>query len=103
MVNSSAVVGVGLIGAGRIGTSHAQILAERVPAARLAMVADPRPDAAASLADRFGADAVVDPLQLIKDSGVEAVVIAASAEAHADLIVACAAAGNQSSARSQLH
>jgi myo-inositol 2-dehydrogenase/D-chiro-inositol 1-dehydrogenase len=57
------------------------------------MVADPRPDAGASLADRFGANAVLDPLQLIKDNSVEAVVIAASSEAHADLIVACAAAG----------
>ena len=93
MAHSSPMIGVGLIGAGRIGTSHAQILAERVPGARLAMVADPRPDAAASLGDRFGADAVVDPLQLIKDNSVEAVVIAASTEAHADLIVACAAAG----------
>src|SRR5829696_1116790 len=93
MTPSSSIIGVGLIGAGRIGTSHAQILAERMPGVRLAMVADPRPDAAASLADRFGADAVVDPLQLIKDNSVEAVVIAASAEAHADLIVACAAAG----------
>jgi len=93
MAHSFAKVGVGLIGAGRIGTSHAQILAERVPGARLVMVADPRPDAAASLANRFDADAVVDPLRLIKDDSVEAVVIAASAEAHADLIVASAAAG----------
>ena len=92
-MNSSSRIGVGLIGAGRIGTSHAQILAERVPGARLAMVADPRPDAAASLANRFGAKAIVDPLQLITDNSVEAVVIAASAEAHADLIVACAEVG----------
>jgi myo-inositol 2-dehydrogenase / D-chiro-inositol 1-dehydrogenase len=93
MTPSSSIIGVGLIGAGRIGTSHAQILAERVPRAELTMVADTRTEAAGSLADRFGADAVADPLQLIKDSSVEAVVIAASAEAHADLIVACAAAG----------
>lgn len=93
MVDSFSRIGIGLIGAGRIGTSHAQILAERVPGARLAMVADPRPDAARSLADHFRADAVVDPFQLIKDDNVEAVVITASSEAHADLIVACAAAG----------
>jgi len=49
MANSFPMIGVGLIGAGRIGTSHAQILAERVPGARLAMVADPRPDAACPL------------------------------------------------------
>src|SRR5215211_3459465 len=93
MTPSSSIIGVGLIGAGRIGTSHAQILAERVPGAQLTMVADTRTDAAGSLADRFGADAVADPLQLIKDNSVDAVVIAASAEAHADLIVTCAAAG----------
>jgi myo-inositol 2-dehydrogenase / D-chiro-inositol 1-dehydrogenase len=61
VVDSFSRIGIGLIGAGRIGTSHAQILAERVPGARLAMVADPRPDAARSLADHFRADAVVDP------------------------------------------
>ena len=93
MTPSSSIIGVGLIGAGRIGTSHAQILAERVPGAQLTMVADTRTGAAGSLADRFGADAVADPLQLIKDNSVDAVVIAASAEAHADLIVACASAG----------
>ena len=40
-------VRIGLIGAGRIGTSHARILARRVPGARLVAVADPRPGAAA--------------------------------------------------------
>ena len=37
---------IGLIGAGRIGTSHAGLVAEHVPGARLAAVADPRPGAA---------------------------------------------------------
>ena len=39
-------VRVGLIGTGRIGTSHAQVLARRVPGARLVAVADPRPGTA---------------------------------------------------------
>ena len=34
-------VGIGLIGAGRIGASHARVIAERVPGARLVAVADP--------------------------------------------------------------
>jgi myo-inositol 2-dehydrogenase/D-chiro-inositol 1-dehydrogenase len=93
-VNQSAPeIAVGLIGAGRIGTSHAQILAERVPGARLAMVADPRPEAGEALAGRFGARAVTDPHQLIKDPDIGAVVIAASSEAHSGLIIAAAEAG----------
>jgi myo-inositol 2-dehydrogenase/D-chiro-inositol 1-dehydrogenase len=86
-------VRVGLVGAGRIGTSHATLLSRRVTGARLVAVADPRPSAAQALADALGCRAVNDPAELFADPEVEAVVIAASAEAHADLIVAAAAAG----------
>ena len=87
------VLSIGLIGAGRIGSSHAQVVAERVPTARLVAVADPRPEAAEALAARFGAQAFTDPTALINHPDVEAVLIAASSEAHADLIVAAASAG----------
>ena len=56
-------------------------------------MADPRPEAAQALADRFGALALADPDELIQDPQVDAVLIAASSKAHADLIVAAAAAG----------
>jgi myo-inositol 2-dehydrogenase/D-chiro-inositol 1-dehydrogenase len=84
---------VGLVGAGRIGTSHAQVIAERVPGARLVAVGDPRREAAQALASRFGARAAADPVELITDPEVEAVVIAASSTAHAELVAAAAAAG----------
>jgi myo-inositol 2-dehydrogenase/D-chiro-inositol 1-dehydrogenase len=84
---------IGLVGAGRIGTSHAELLARRVPGATLRAVADPRPEAAAALASRYGCDAVSDPARLFTDPGIDAVVIAASAEVHAQLIVAATAAG----------
>jgi myo-inositol 2-dehydrogenase / D-chiro-inositol 1-dehydrogenase len=45
-------VRLGLVGAGRIGTSHATLLARQVPDARLRAVADPRPGAAQALADK---------------------------------------------------
>jgi myo-inositol 2-dehydrogenase / D-chiro-inositol 1-dehydrogenase len=92
-VETAVPVAIGLIGAGRIGTLHAGIIAERVPGARLAAVADPRPEAAQALAARYGAHAFTDPIELINDPQIPAVVIAASSEAHADLIVAAAAAG----------
>ena len=86
-------VRIGLVGAGRIGTSHATLLARHVPGADLVAVADPRRDAAESLATRLGCRPVADPAALFADPAVEAVVITASATAHADLVVAATTAG----------
>jgi myo-inositol 2-dehydrogenase/D-chiro-inositol 1-dehydrogenase len=86
-------VRVGLVGAGRIGTSHATLLARRVPGANLVAVADARPGAAEALAASLGCRAIADPADLIADPQIEAVVITAASEAHAELIVAATAAG----------
>jgi myo-inositol 2-dehydrogenase/D-chiro-inositol 1-dehydrogenase len=87
-------VGVGLIGAGWMGAFHAETLARRLPGARLAGVADPAPGAAERLAGSLGADrATTDPAELLADPAVEAVLIAAPARFHADLVVAAAEAG----------
>src|SRR5215218_5154321 len=87
-------VGVALIGSGRMGAFHAETLARRIPGARLAAVADPAPGAADRLAGALGADrAYTDLTQVWDDPAVDAVVIAAPARFHADLVVAAAAAG----------
>jgi myo-inositol 2-dehydrogenase/D-chiro-inositol 1-dehydrogenase len=86
-------VRVGLVGAGRIGSSHAELIARRVPGARLVAVADARPAAAEALAGRLGCRPLTDPEQLVGDDEIEAVVITASTEAHADLISGAAAGG----------
>jgi myo-inositol 2-dehydrogenase/D-chiro-inositol 1-dehydrogenase len=86
-------VRVALVGAGRIGSSHATLLARRVPGARLVTVADPRPGAADRLAEDLGCRAAADPAELFADPDVEAVVITASSQAHAELVVAAASAG----------
>jgi myo-inositol 2-dehydrogenase/D-chiro-inositol 1-dehydrogenase len=81
---------VGLIGAGSIGTFHAETLARRLPGARLAAVADPVPGAA----ERLSAPrAYRDPLDLIADRTIDAVAICSPAATHADLVVAAARAG----------
>src|SRR5689334_15030081 len=86
-------VRVGLIGAGRIGSSHAQLLARRVPEALLTVVADPRPGVAAALAEPLGARGVSEPQEMFADPDVEAVVITASSTAHSALVTAAADAG----------
>jgi myo-inositol 2-dehydrogenase/D-chiro-inositol 1-dehydrogenase len=80
----------GLVGAGWIGTFHAETLATRLPGVRLAAVADPVPGAAA----RFNAPkAYTDPLELIADPSLDAVAICSPASTHTDLVVAAACAG----------
>ncbi len=87
-------VRLALIGSGRMGSFHGETLARRLPDARLVAVADPLPGAAERLAARLGGlPAYTDPTQVLADPGVEAVVIAAPARFHADLVVAAAAAG----------
>jgi myo-inositol 2-dehydrogenase/D-chiro-inositol 1-dehydrogenase len=86
-------VRIGLIGAGRIGASHAAVIARRVPEAQLVAVADPRPGVAAELAESLDARGETSPEAIFAAEDVDAVVIAASSIAHAELIVAAAAAG----------
>jgi myo-inositol 2-dehydrogenase/D-chiro-inositol 1-dehydrogenase len=83
-------IGVALVGSGRMGSFHGESLARRIPGARLVAAADPAPKAA----ERLGADrAYTDPAEAFADPAVDAVVIAAPARFHADLVVAAARAG----------
>ena len=93
-VSGGGVVGVALIGSGRMGAYHGTTLARRLPSARLVAVADPAPGAAEKLAAEWDASsAYTEPAQAYADPAVDAVVIAAPARFHADLIIAAAQAG----------
>ncbi|SNT04100.1 myo-inositol 2-dehydrogenase / D-chiro-inositol 1-dehydrogenase [Geodermatophilus pulveris] len=87
-------LGVAVVGSGRMGAFHAETLARRLPHARLAAVVDPAPGAAERLAGALGADRAYTGVdQAWADPAVEAVVVAAPARSHADLVVAAAGAG----------
>jgi myo-inositol 2-dehydrogenase/D-chiro-inositol 1-dehydrogenase len=87
-------VGVALIGAGRIGTSHAGIVARRLVDADLVAVADPAPGAAEKLARELGCcTATTDVAAILADPAVEAVVIATPARFHTNLVEQAANAG----------
>jgi myo-inositol 2-dehydrogenase / D-chiro-inositol 1-dehydrogenase len=88
------VLRIALIGSGRMGAFHGATVSRRVPGVRLVAVADPAPSAADKLAAELGADrAYPDAAQVWADREVDAVVIAAPARFHADLVVAAATAG----------
>ncbi|PXW97558.1 myo-inositol 2-dehydrogenase/D-chiro-inositol 1-dehydrogenase [Sphaerotilus hippei] len=85
---------IALIGAGRIGSFHAESIARRIPNARLVAVADPAPGAARRLADTLDCEvAHTDPTALWSDPDVDAVLIATPARFHTPLAEAAANAG----------
>ncbi|MEP6562692.1 MAG: Gfo/Idh/MocA family oxidoreductase, partial [Nakamurella sp.] len=94
MGQAQGSVRVALIGSGRMGTFHGETLARRLPVAELAAVVDPAPGAAEKLAKSLGAPKFfTDAAKVFDDPDIDAVVIAAPARFHADLVVGAAAAG----------
>ncbi|MFI7583020.1 Gfo/Idh/MocA family oxidoreductase [Kocuria sp. M1N1S27] len=85
---------IGLIGAGRIGSSHAELITRAVPNARLVAIADPVEGAAARLAAELGVTAAyTDIADLLADPVIDAVVITAPARFHTTLVEQVAATG----------
>lgn len=94
-----ARLNVALVGAGLMGSFHAETLAHRLPGARLAVIADADEAKARELIARLGLDDTRyerDAQAAIDDPSVQAVAIATPARFHADLIVAAAKAGKPS-------
>jgi len=91
-----ARLNVALVGAGLMGSFHAETLAHRLTGARLAVVADADEAKARDLISRLGLDDTRyerDAQDAIDDPNVQAIAIATPARFHADLIVAAARAG----------
>ncbi|MFJ9031418.1 Gfo/Idh/MocA family oxidoreductase [Streptomyces sp. NPDC102274] len=82
---------IGLIGTGRIGTFHADVLSRHHDVGSL-VVADTDSDRAAQVAHRTGSTAAPS-VDEIFSGGVDAVVIASATSSHADLISRAARAG----------
>jgi myo-inositol 2-dehydrogenase / D-chiro-inositol 1-dehydrogenase len=89
-----ATVGVGVIGAGRMGATHVRLLHRSVSGARVAALSDVVHDSAARLAAEEAVPAVHDdPLDLVRDPAVDAVVVASADDSHEALVLACLQAG----------
>ena len=80
---------VGVIGVGLMGADHAERLASRIAHAELVAVSDPDRARAGELAERLGVRAVDDPLDLIADPEVDAVLIASPGFVHEPQLLAC--------------
>ena len=93
-MNTKKIINVGLIGAGRIGSFHAETIARRLVQANLAAIADPSPGAAQALAQKLNCPiATTDPMELLSNPDIDAVIIATPARFHTNLVKAAAEAG----------
>jgi scyllo-inositol 2-dehydrogenase (NAD+) len=87
-----ARLNVGVIGLGRLGRVYARDLAGRIPETRLVAVADPAGTVAEEVAAEFDvASAYTDPMALIDDKKVEAIVIVTPTHIHREQVIAAAA------------
>jgi myo-inositol 2-dehydrogenase/D-chiro-inositol 1-dehydrogenase len=84
---------IGVIGTGNIGSDHVRRLSAEVAGARVGVVSDVDSERAATVAAGVGARTHADPLDVLDDPTVDAVVIASPGDTHADLVLACLAAG----------
>ncbi|MBB4892280.1 myo-inositol 2-dehydrogenase/D-chiro-inositol 1-dehydrogenase [Streptomyces olivoverticillatus] len=83
---------IGLLGAGRIGSFHAAVLAGMDAVGEL-VIADVDPGRSAALARQTGATAAPSTEEVFTAGRVDAVVIASATAAHAELITRAARAG----------
>eukprot|EP00741_Cyanophora_paradoxa_P013125 tig00020675_g12678.t1 len=84
---------IGVIGAGRIGTVHADTIAFRIKNARLTSVASGSVSSAQRCALLTGCELVYDYHDMIKDPKVDAIVIAGPSDTHTQMVIECAEAG----------
>eukprot|EP00310_Coccolithus_braarudii_P023452 CAMPEP_0183340224 /NCGR_PEP_ID=MMETSP0164_2-20130417/6848_1 /TAXON_ID=221442 /ORGANISM="Coccolithus pelagicus ssp braarudi, Strain PLY182g" /LENGTH=415 /DNA_ID=CAMNT_0025510325 /DNA_START=39 /DNA_END=1286 /DNA_ORIENTATION=- len=90
---TDGVVGVGVIGAGRIGLVHLEALAS-CESARAVIISNPTVSKAEAAATKYKLDAFsANDMDVINHPDVEAVWICSPSQYHADQIKACAAAG----------
>ncbi|MXV94166.1 MAG: inositol 2-dehydrogenase [Chloroflexi bacterium] len=87
-------LGLGIIGAGRIGRVHADTLTTRVPGAKLHIIADIHAPSAKAAADDYGIPAHSDdPAALFDLPELDAIVICSSTDTHTRFIKMAAQAG----------
>ena len=87
---------IGLIGAGRIGKLHGELLTYHVPGAEIRAVADIHIDQAEQWAEKLNiskSKLTTDHTTILTDSEIEAVLICSSTDTHSQFIIEAAAAG----------
>lgn len=94
---------IALIGTGRIGKMHAELIHHQVDEAELAGVFDVMTESAQAVASSLGVPLFASTDDMFADPNVDAVAISSSTDTHVDLIVAAALAGKPIFCEKPLH
>ena len=93
MQTATATSRIAVIGVGRIGSMHADLLARRIPGAAVTAVYDAHPDTARVVGEGLGVPVAASIDEVLAAPDVDAVAICTTTDTHADLIVEAARAG----------
>ncbi len=92
--NLTPKIRLGLVGTGRIGTLHAQIIAQRIPQAELVALTDVNRASAERAGLEFGVRHIPVTFEdMIADPGIDAVLICSATNTHVPFIIAAARHG----------
>ncbi len=84
---------IAVLGVGRIGKMHVELLSRQVPGASVAMVQDINADAAAAVGEQFDVPHTTDVDEVLASADVDAVAICSSTDTHVPFMIASANAG----------
>ena len=84
---------IAVLGTGRIGSMHTELLQHRVEGARVTAVYDIFADSAKAIGSRFGFPVAESPEAIFGDPSIDTVAICTSADTHVQVMVEAARAG----------
>ena len=94
MNNKSSKIGVGVIGAGRIGQLHIEHLAQNIPDVELLSICSLNRPGAESIAEQYNIPMLTtDYNTLLADANIDAVLVTSSTDTHVEISQAAAKAG----------
>lgn len=86
-------IGIGVLGCGRIGVMHAELIAQRIDGAHLAGVYDVITESAKKIATKFNCQHFTDPESLMASKEVQAIAICTSTDTHVEVLLMAAKHG----------
>ena len=90
---TTSPIRIAVLGVGRIGKMHAEIISRQVPGATLAMVFDVNEAAVTAVGLELGVPSTTDANVVLTSPDVDAVAICSSTDTHVDWLIAAAQAG----------